>query len=65
MCRHSLRLLSTAGKKKNNISILHWQLTGLLRNGVEWRKVTAEILEMQARGWEFNRTVEMKVSKKG
>lgn len=48
MCRHSSRLFSTVGKKMS--FFLHWQLTGLLRNGEEWRRVTEKILEMEVKG---------------
>lgn len=52
-------------KERNKFFFLHWRLTGLLRNGVEWRRGIAEILEMDVKGWEFKRTADVKVSKKG
>lgn len=36
----------------------------LLRDGAEWRKVTAEMLGMEVKGWEFKRTADSQVSKK-
>lgn len=62
--RDSSRLFSTV-ERTFFFFFLHWQSTVLLRNGVEWRRVTAKMLEMEVKCWKFKRTADMKVSKKG
>lgn len=48
MCRHSSRLFSTAGKKVTFFFAL--AVDRALEKGGEWRRLTAEILEVEVKG---------------